>query len=70
LLFKKGSLRLDCGNIANGLFKASHGKIINGANGGITCCTVLRIAKNSRNHVDMRVNSHAKWGGCAAVCLG
>jgi hypothetical protein len=36
LLFEKRSLRLDCGNIANGLFKARHGKIINGTNGGIT----------------------------------
>jgi hypothetical protein len=70
LLFEKRSLRLDCGNMANGLFKASHGKIINGAYGGITGGTVLRIAENSRNHAGMWVDSHAKRGGCAAVCLG
>jgi hypothetical protein len=70
LLFEKGSLRFDCGNMTNGLFKASHGKIINGANGCITCGTVLRIPENSWNHADMRVDSHAKRGGCAAVCLG
>jgi hypothetical protein len=70
LLFKKGSLWLDCRNIANGLFKAGHGKIINGANGCITCGTVLRIAENSLESCCMWVDSHAKRGGCAAVCLG